>query len=307
MGVRTSNVIGDGMSVEQAAGEAVRARTVKVNDTGLRVEESGAGRAVVVLSPPLYANKEIFDAPMVALGRDHRCIRYDHRGHGESGLGAPDSPERLGVEGLCDDALALLDELDVEECHWVGVSLGSLVGLRLAARHPERIRSLTMIGLSTGGLTRAELRRVAILTTAVRATRWLGPVGTTVRRAIVGQLMDGLLGPTFMADPSRQADRDLWRQRFMRTVVPEAVPMLRQLYGHAATPPELLAVVDAPTLVVAGEEELAEVRADAAEAQRLIHGARSVTIPGAGHMVLIEQPDVGTAVIQAFIEEVEAG
>lgn len=81
--------------------------------------------------------------------------------------------------------------------------------------------------------------------------------------------------------------------------------MMLQLFGHPGTPPELLAQVKAPTLVIVGEEEYGG-DAEAREAQQGIPDARLVTIPRAGHMVLVEQPEVGTSTIVDFIREVEA-
>lgn len=284
--------------------------TQAVNGTGLRVEEAGAGEPTVVFSPALFTNRQLFDAPFAALTADHRCIRYDHRGQGDSGLGAPQpSDEVLGTEGLYEDALALLDQLGVKSCHWVGASVGGFIGVRLAARHPERIRSLTLIGFSMRRVPRADLRMIDLTGTALRLTGHLGPIGTWVRARATETVMTNMLGKSFMTDPVREKDRDLWRPRFATTVVPDALPMLRQVFGHPGNPPELLALVQAPTLLVSGEDELMlvdEAERDPVLAQHVIPHARLVTVPAAGHMVLIEQPEVGSAAITGFIEEVEA-
>jgi len=287
---------------------ARREWTASVNGTGLRVEEAGGGAETVVFSPALFTNRGLFDAPFAALSGDYRCIRYDHRGQGDSGLGTH-QPSRhlLGTEGLYDDAVALLDQLGVESCHWVGASVGGFVGVRLAARLPERVRSLVLIGFSTRRVSSADLRQVDLLGWMVRASRPLGPVGAAVRRRVTEQVMRNMFGPTFMSDPTRATDREKWRQRFMATIVPEAMPMLREVFGHPGNPPELLTQIQAPTLIIAGEDELAalgEAHNDPQQAQRVIPGARLVTIPGAGHMVLVEQAEAGTTAITTFIRTV---
>jgi pimeloyl-ACP methyl ester carboxylesterase len=297
----------DGGNVTQGAR---REWTATVNGTGLRVEEAGGGAETVVFSPALFTNRALFDAPVAALSGDHRCIRYDHRGQGDSGLGAR-QPSRhlLGTEGLYDDAVALLDQLGVESCHWVGASVGGFVGVRLAARLPGRVRSLTLIGFSTRRVPSADLRQIDLLGWMVRVSHPLGPVGAAVRRRVTEQVMRNMFGTTFMSDPSRADDREKWRQRFMATIVPEAMPMLREVFGHPGNPPELLTRIQAPTLIIAGEDELAalgEAYNDPLQAQRVIPGARLITIPGAGHMVLVEQPEAGTAAIASFIRDVSA-
>jgi pimeloyl-ACP methyl ester carboxylesterase len=284
--------------------------TASVNGTSLRVEEVGVGAETVVFSPALFTNRALFDAPFAALSGDYRCIRYDHRGQGDSGLGAHQpSRQLLGTEGLYDDAVALLDQLGVEKCHWVGASIGGFVGIRLAARHPDRVRSLVLIGLSTRRVSSADLRQVNLLGLMVRASRPLGPVGAAVRQRVTEQVMRNMLGTTFMSDPTRADDREKWRQRFMATIVPEAMPMLREVFGHPGNPPELLTRIQAPTLLISGEDDLTsvdEAHNDPQQAQRTIPGARLVTIPGAGHMVLAEQPEAGTAAITAFIRTASA-
>lgn len=298
------------MTTEPIAEPEGREWTASVNGTGLRVEEVGSGEQTVVFSNALFTNRALFEAPVAALSDDYRCIRYDHRGQGDSGLGAPQpSPDLLGTEGLYDDAVALLDQLGVDSCHWVGASVGGFVGVRLAARHPDRVRSLTLIGFSRGTLSRAARWYLnMILSTMlgmVRLARRLGPVGNAMLRRVCQQVMRNMFGTTFMSDPERSVERELWQERFMAQLVPEAGPMLRQVFDHH-NPPELLAGVQVPTLIVVGEEEVGGTD-DAQEAQRAIPDARLVTVKGAGHMVLVEQPDAGTTAITEFIRGVEAG
>jgi pimeloyl-ACP methyl ester carboxylesterase len=294
------------VTTEPSAEREDREWIAPVNGAALRVEEVGGGTQTVVFSNALFTNRALFDVPVAALSGDHRCIRYDHRGQGDSGVGAPQSsPDRLGTEGLYEDAVALLDELGVESCHWVGASVGGFVGIRLAARHPDRVRSLTLIGFSRGPMSRADARSINLMFGMVRLGRLLGPVGTAMLRRVCEQVMRNMFGPTFMSDPERSVDRELWRQRFTAQLVPEAIPMLRQVFDHH-NPPELLAGVQVPTLIIVGEEDVGGP-GDALEAQRAIPDARLVTVEGAGHMVLVEQPEAGTTAITEFIRAVEAG
>ena len=213
--------------------------TASVNGTELRVEEVGAGAETVVFSPALFTNKELFEAPMAALSGEYRCIRYDHRGQGDSGFGARQPlPDMMGTEGLYEDAVALLDQLEVDSCHWVGVSVGGFVGIRLAARHPERVRSLVLIGMSVKPLSRRDMLPVHLMGWALRASSLLGPLGTGPEKRITAQVMQNMFGSTFMSDPTRADDRETWRQRFSAQLVPEAMPMLHQVFSTAGNPPD---------------------------------------------------------------------
>ena len=298
------------MTAEPRAEREGREWTASVNGTELRVEEVGTGAQTVVFSNALFTNRALFEAPVDALSDDYRCIRYDHRGQGESGLGAPQpSPGLLGTEGLYDDAVALLDQLGVDSCHWVGASVGGFIGVRMAARHPDRVRSLTLIGFSMGIPSRAARWSLNMMLSTmlgmVRLARRLGPAGNAILRRVCQQVMRNMFGPTFMSDPERSVERELWQERFMAQLVPEAGPMFREVFDHD-NPPELLAGVQAPTLILVGEEEVGGT-GDAQEAQRVIPDARLVTVRGAGHMVLVEQPEAGTTAITEFIREVDEG
>lgn len=85
--------------------------------------------------------------------------------------------------------------------------------------------------------------------------------------------------------------------------------MLKQVFGHPGNPPELLAQVQTPTLLISGEDELNQVdesERDPELAAHAIPDARFVVIPGAGHMVLVEQTEAGTKAVTDFIKEVES-
>lgn len=287
-----------------------------VNGTRLCVEEAGAGPGTVVYSPALWTNRQMFEPLRDALAGEYRCISYDHRGQGDSGFGQPvASPEVLGTESIYDDALALLDELGVEDCHWVGASVGGFLGFRLAARHPERIHSVTAIGPSMRPLEPSMLRMIDAMTTAVRLAFRLGPLGKPIRERMLTTVMGNMFGAAFMSDPARSTDRDRWREIFSRTMRPQGIPMIRQIFGHPGNPPELLNRIQRPTLLVVGDnppagmkvtpEMLAEQEAEELEMTEAIPGARRVVIPGAGHMVLVEEPDAGTKAIVDFIHEVD--
>jgi 3-oxoadipate enol-lactonase len=122
-------------------------RGVDVLGVTLAVEDDGAG------PPVLFVHGMGLDlrmwrpqvAPVVASGR--RAITYDLRGHGRSGV--PASGYR--VVDFAAEALGLIDALGLERVDIVGLSLGGSVVAQLAVRHPERIRSVTVIGSMASG------------------------------------------------------------------------------------------------------------------------------------------------------------
>jgi 3-oxoadipate enol-lactonase len=96
---------------------------------------------VVVLSNSLGSTLSMWDAQADELARHFRVVRYDTRGHGGSPV--PEGP--YDIDDLADDVVGLLDALGVERAHVVGLSLGGMTGMRLAARNPERVDRLVVL------------------------------------------------------------------------------------------------------------------------------------------------------------------
>jgi len=194
-------------------------------------------------------------------------LRYEHRGHGESET----PPGPYTVEELAGDALALLDELGVERASWIGLSLGGMVAMWIAACAPERLERLVL---------------------ACTSARVPSPQAYAERAGIVREKG---LEPVADAVVSRwftSAAPDALRAHFRAILV--ATPA----EGYAACCDALadwdfrerLDDVAAPTLVLAGAEDGSTPASDTALLVRRIRGARSTVLDGAAHLANVEQP-----------------
>lgn len=102
--------------------------------------EGRDGGPTLMLSNSLGCTLQMWEPQMRALSQVFRVIRYDRRGHGKSGVPAgPYSIERFGR-----DVLAILDDLNIEKVHWVGLSMGGMVGQWLGANAPERLGKIVL-------------------------------------------------------------------------------------------------------------------------------------------------------------------
>src|SRR6476660_4847171 len=108
-----------------------------VNDVELHGVDEAAG-VPIVFSHGLLWSGRMFDAQASALKKSYRVIRYDHRGQGKSAT----SPTPYDMEQLADDAATLIQNLKASPCHFVGLSMGGFVGLRLALERPDLLKSL---------------------------------------------------------------------------------------------------------------------------------------------------------------------
>ena len=140
---------------------------------------AGADAPTVVLAGSLGSTLSMWEPQIPALSPHYRVVRYDIRGHGKS----PDPGTGCTIDDLADDLLALIDRLETGAVHLAGLSLGGMTAMRLAARKPDRIRSLTLmctsalLGPAQAWRTRADTVRkhgtAAVADTVVG--RWFSP------------------------------------------------------------------------------------------------------------------------------------
>ena len=115
-----------------------------VNDVRLHFERyPQPGKPVLVLSHSLFFDWRMFEPLIEQLHQDFEILVYDHRGQGLSSCAG-----NLDMDTLTEDALALIDALELAPCYFAGNSMGGFVALRLAARYPQRLAGCIVMGSS---------------------------------------------------------------------------------------------------------------------------------------------------------------
>ena len=266
--------------------------TVAYTDTG--VPDGVPDAPTIVFGHGLLFSGWMFTAQIEALRSTYRCIAIDWRGQGAS---PPADDGRYDMDTLTDDALALLDHLGLDRVHWVGLSMGGFVGQRIAARHPQRLLSLTLIETSPDREERFAAIQDKVLTVVYRL------VGIRPVRRSVEKIM---LGPVFRKDPANRPVVDEWfdqlaraDRRGMRGAI-LAVANRKGVYDEIGS-------ITAPTLVVCGVDDVPTPVAKARRIADAVAGARLELVPECGHSSSIEQPARITELISAFIGSVDRG
>lgn len=264
--------------------------TIDVNGTSLYYEDTGPGSTgeTIVFSHGLLWGTELFAPQIEALRGRYRCIAWDHRGQGQS---AGDHRNCIGMELVWADAVGLLDKLRAGRVHFVGLSMGGFVGLRMAARRPDLVHKLVIMESSAEPEPRENIGRYRLL---AAASRILGLGALSSRVAPI------MLGRTILGDRARKADvtrfngimarrKDIWRA-------------VNGVIDRAGVESELPRIT-APTLVIVGDEDVATPRA---KSERMVAGiarARLVTVPRAGHSSTVEEPVAVTTALAQFLSE----
>ena len=247
--------------------------------------EAGEGSLVLFLHG-LGATRTSWDAQLLALADAHRCVAWDLPGYGAS---APLADFTL--QAAADSAAALIDALG-GPAHVVGLSMGGMIALHLALRHPAAVRSLAIVDSSPAfGMDGTDpdawrAARLAPLDAGAQVPDFAEPV------------LRGIMGP-HVSDAAVAAAVD----SMLRVPVDGLRQTIAALPGHDVR--DRLGAIAAPTLVVVGEldEETPPAYSEAIAAG--IPGASLAVIPGAGHYTPFEAPDALNALLRDHIATVE--
>jgi 3-oxoadipate enol-lactonase/4-carboxymuconolactone decarboxylase len=211
----------------------------------------------------------MWDRQIPELTQQWRVFRYDLPGHG----GAPAHPAGSVAE-LTAQVLATLDAFGVQRFGYAGCALGGAVGIELALRHPERIASLALVAASPRFGTADEFRQRGVI---VR-TNGLDPIArTSPDRWFTGGFA--------AAQPAITE----WAVQMVRTTDPGCyIAACEALAGFDVR--HELARIGVPTLVLVGSDDQVTGPAEARTLVAGIPDARLAVVPGASHLVPVEQP-----------------
>lgn len=244
--------------------------------------DGGAGAPWLVFSNSLMTDLTLWDGQVAHVEDRHRVLRYDQRGHG--GTGVPD--RACTFDDLVADLAAILERLGVGRATIVGVSMGGVTALGLAARHPERVERLAVCDCQPAA-------------TAAGAAAW--------EERIAAARAGGMVA---LAQPTIER---WFRPDFVRSS-PDCVERVRE--GIRATPVDgferaaralqhydfraLLPQIGCPTLLLVGSDDGALPTAMRRMALDL-PASTFVELADCGHLPNVEQPERFNATLDALL------
>jgi pimeloyl-ACP methyl ester carboxylesterase len=264
-------------------------RFLEVDGLRIHYRDEGRGQPVVLLHG-LTDSLFVWDAWAPLLAERFRIIRLDLPGHGLTG---PDPAGRCDWRATADLVARFLDRLGIARASLVGSSFGGAIAWQIAALHPDRVQHLVLVApvaYTAGGCLPWLLRLLAHPLTGPLLAR------LTPRRAFADRARQ------VWADPQQLDPAMLERQyRLFRRAGNRAALGAILRAGRTLETEPLLARITAPTLLVWGAADPVLPPGNAQRLASAIRGAQVVTIPGAGHVPMLERPELGLAAVRDFL------
>ena len=256
---------------------------ISINGTNINYELTGKqGAPVVMLSHSLACSLVMWQPQMIILESAFQVLRFDTRGHGDS-----DAPEGgYTLEQLTADAVSLLDALNIETVHYVGLSMGGMIGQCLALDYSDRLKSLALC--DTAAIMPEETQPI-----------WQQRIDAAAKSGMAGQV-DETLERWFRPEYLQQnpPEVEMIRRQILATPVAgyigccEAIRRLNYL--------ERLPEIKLSTLIMVGEEDPGTPVAASEAMHARIAGSKLVILPEARHLSNIEQAEAFNTALMDF-------
>ena len=267
-----------------AAGQPHVSGVAAVNGTRLYYEVAGTGSPVVLVSGGGTLDRRQWDDQFDLLATRFRVVRYDIRGIGRSARPTSEFSHH-------EDLRALLDSLNINRAVVCGVSFGAAIAVDFALDHADMVSGLVLAG---PGLSSDKQESVA----GVRE------LAAFAKKEGLERAIDAITGaPSFISADNESARRRI-RQIYLdnRDVFEAGFPLVT-LWQPTSPPATVrLALIKAPTLIVAGGNDHAAAVATADRLASSIRGAQKVVISGAAHMVNMDAPAEFNRAMLGFLE-----
>ena len=253
--------------------------TIEANGERIYFEDQGDGPPVLFIHS-LGTNNYLYRDQIAALKSRYRCIAPDCRGHGASSYNGT-----FTVEDVAADHKAVLDHLDIDSCHVVGLSMGGPIMLHMNARWPGLFRSLVLADAFARIRSGAEDRIYA----TQEAVAYLSML------EFGSQYAGDRLMPT---TPIEKLDE--LAAEIAKCPSKAYVDTVRAIFTYDASSD--LATVTAPTQILIGDSDDATPMPESEFIRDGIKGSVIKTIPGAGHLSSIDSPEEFTSELGAFLD-----
>ena len=286
--------------------------TVKVNGIDLYYEIHGSGEPLLMIEGLGYS-AWMWYKQIPVFSKRYQVILFDNRGAGNTDK--PDS--EYSIEIMADDASGLLRTLGIGPVHVLGISLGGFIAQELALRHPDLVKSLSLVSTNSGPGKRAmrnsqHVNGLFKLWGILPGTFEMGgkasvPLGFEYGITKEDRIRYGLslaFTPEYFRQHPEEIDRIVrWR---LENPQPGYAWTRQLMAGMNFDSSGRAENIHAPTLVMNGTEDRIVTPESARELAGSIPDSRYIEIEGSGHLLFIERSDEFNETVMGFLDEVDA-
>lgn len=271
--------------------------TLSINGAQIYYEDSAPNqdnlpqdqqKPVLLFAHGLLWGTHLYDKQVEHFKSSYRCIAFDFRGQGKSEV----TKSGYDMDSLAEDAIALLEALEISKCHLVGLSMGGYVAQRVALKRPGLLHSLIL--LDTGAEAENPEKK-ADYKKMLRAIHWLG------MKRISKKVMPIMFGETFLNDKSRKQEYKTWLEHLRQNNKKGAMRATAGVIERDGVLSRLPGI-NLPTLIVVGDEDKPTPYEEAQKMHFAIKGSKLAVIKQAGHSTPVEQPDRLNQVMSTFLK-----
>lgn len=263
--------------------------TFRIDGVDLYYEREGHGPPLLLVAGLFSDSVSWLPLRPLLVGR-YDVVVFDNRCSGRS----MPTPCVTGREAMVGDCLALLDHLGIERAHVLGHSLGGIVGLHLAARHPWRVSSL-VAACAGPAVTQGQIALFDDLAALYSA-------GCVPRQQWFRLLFQWLFSPEFFRDEANVAGTIATAENYEYIQPRDALNAQVRALRDFASPPDLAAIA-APVLLLTAVNDLLFPPEDVAEATNALPNREMLVVPDAAHAVHWEKPQAVAEALVAFHEK----
>ncbi|MFD9460121.1 alpha/beta fold hydrolase [Streptomyces sp. NPDC060027] len=258
----------------------------------LYYESRGEGTPITMVNP-FFLTSPSWRVFSEQLEKDYRLLSYDMCNHGASSH----IPEEPTWDEHITDLIGLLDALEIESTYLIGVSTSTVLARDMAIKHPDRIRGLVLTGPVFGPRGMRRQRQVQRAWLRTLQTHGVAGLYEHMYPEVFSAEMNEFLGsPGYLA----------FREAFSAlSTVEDLVNGLTHAMKDEHKP-QMLAGIQAPTLVVIGDDDFLLGSTGAKELAEQFPDGRHEIMPKAGHVPYVDDAEHFQALVHKFIGEVEA-
>ncbi len=258
---------------------------VRVHNIDVHYTIDGDSGPWVTFSHSLGCNLSSWDAQAALLAKDHRVLRYDSRGHGQTS--APSGPYTLA--DMAEDVHGLLTHLGINKTHWIGISMGGMIGQTYALAHPGVFQTMVLADSTSRRPPQA-------------AAMWGERINTARTQGMQG-LVESTLARWFTAGYRERHPEVMARiaDGILNTPVDgfcgscEAISKIDVL--------DRLHEIDCPTLIMVGEHDHGTPPEMSQQMHANIKGSEFLLIKDAAHIANIEQEAIFNEAVVSFLKK----